>query len=674
MSIYKSYSADQLEELFSNYLIDSWSYSKVSTFARNEKSFEMLYVYREPERRSISSIAGNAYHEALARYFQSFVIEGVQPDVVDLTQAAYEYLDEVPVTSWRLTDKFPSVDAAIAEATRLTNALIENFIAEVGTYTDTLKRVLSVEVKEETWVTCNGVDIPLPLHYIADLVIETTDGKHIIIDHKSKASYTSDDEIALVHGQQAICYVLGYESSHPDTVIDEVWFIENKYSKNKDKSAQLRRHVLKMDTDSRRLYEYYLYQPLRRMLQAVSDPDYIYTINNSDNLSDKGALYEFSARTILAEVDDWEFIPEQKKEILKKRKRKIKDSSIAMISPQVVANFRSHAASFITFDYSKSNMTNKEKIEHCFRTFGRQIQVAHYIQGFSCDTYLCEVAAGVQLGKLSSYQKDIAYALDVPSVRIASDLVMFDGKSFLSIEVNKKRTETLMYNESYLHGHRIPIGLDNFRDTVVWDLDNHSTPHMLVCGATGSGKSVCIKSTIYYCLQAGIKDIYVLDPKYEFLEMQKYGCKVCNEIEEIEQALQNMVVDMNNRVKFGEKHLTVVIFDEFADAQDQSKVLHKRDKDSNLIPMEDSFKMLLQKGRSCGFRFLAATQRADTKTISGTIKVNFPVLCCFRVPKAVDSKVVIDEEGANTLAGQGDGLLKSPEYLDSVKRFQGFYC
>lgn len=62
------------------------------------------------------------------------------------------------------------------------------------------------------------------------------------------------------------------------------------------------------------------------------------------------------------------------------------------------------------------------------------------------------------------------------------------------------------------------------------------------------------------------------------------------------------------------------------------------------------------------------------KTIPGTLKVNFPVACCFRVPKAVDSKVVIDEEGANTLTGGGDGLIKSPEYLDKLVRFQGFYA
>jgi DNA segregation ATPase FtsK/SpoIIIE-like protein len=88
--------------------------------------------------------------------------------------------------------------------------------------------------------------------------------------------------------------------------------------------------------------------------------------------------------------------------------------------------------------------------------------------------------------------------------------------------------------------------------------------------------------------------------------------------------------------------------------------------------LEENLKMLLQKGRSLGYRIVAATQRASTKVITGDAKVNFPVQICFRVPKAVDSKVVLDEEGAEVLSGKGDGLLKSPEYF-GVVRFQGFF-
>lgn len=673
MNKYALLSHDELENLLSNYLIDSWSYSKVSCFARNEKAFEKQFIYCEPEKRSVSSVAGNAYHEALRSYFNNYNALGKQQDLVDLTTIAYRYIDDIDDHAWKLTAKYATIEQCRAEATAQATALLTNFMAEIFTYIDYIDKVISVEEKLEAWVTCNGVDIPLPLHYIIDLVIQTKDGKTVIIDHKSKSSYTTEDELVLVHGQQAITYVLGYEANN-GTHIDEVWFVENKASKNKDKSEQMKLFRLVMDADSRRLHEYYLYQPLKRMLEAVSDPDYIYVINNSDNMTDKADLYEFSARTIIAEVDDFENIPEAKKELIAKRQRKIKDSSLAMLTPKVITAFRKSASSFITFDYANSNMNNKEKIEHLFRTFSKQVQVAHTIEGYSCDTYLCEVAAGVQLGKLNSYAKDIAYALDVPSVRINQSLVMYEGKSYLSIEVNKQRTETLEWKREYLNGHIIPIGLNNFRQPTVWNLDNQSTPHMLVCGATGSGKSVMLKSTIKYAEAAGIKNIVILDPKYEFTDMATSDIQVINEIGDIELYLNMQVLEMQTRVRNKANELTLVVFDEFADAQDQSKELHKGKKmDNDVMPMETSFKMLLQKGRSCGYRFIAATQRADTKTISGTIKVNFPVQVCFRVPKAIDSKVVIDEEGANTLAGGGDGLIKSPEYLDQVVRFQGFF-
>ncbi len=692
MNKYSGYTPAELEKLHSGYLIDSWSYSKVGCFSRNEKQFEKNYVYMEPDKRGISSIAGNAYHEALRVFFSGFNEGKKVPDLVELTKIAYDYIDnEVPDNMWKLTDKLPSVEQAREDCTAKANALLKNFCAEYTTYTEHIAEVLSVEEKDDAYVVCNGVDIPLPLHYICDLVVRTDDGKTVIIDHKSKGQYTQPDEVSLVHGQQAMTYVLGYEQSQLERRhVDEVWFIENKYSKNKSGEEQLRLLRFVMDEDSRKLHEYYLYQPLRRMLEAVSDPDYIYTINASDNLSDKAELYEFSARTLIAEVDDFPNIPEKKRPLIEKRQRKIKDSSIAMISPRVIRNFRKNAASFITFDYSHSNMTNKEKIEHKFRTFGKQVQVAHEIQGWSCDTYLCEVAAGIQIGSLASYSKDIAYALDQPSIRISPDLVVYEGRSYLSIEVSKKRIEALSWDASLLEGYRIPIGQDNFHKTVVWDLNNHSTPHMLVCGATGSGKSVLIRSTIAFALLAKMR-VIIMDPKYEFTSLSG-KCEVHNDIADIEKRMKELVDEMQG-LKGAFAGMTLLVFDEFADAVQSARSGKELDIREEMIvgeykngkpkkewvvtgrdkSLEENMRMLLQKGRSLGYRILAATQRASAKVITGDAKVNFPCLCCFRVPKALDSKVVIDEEGAQALAGGGDGLFKSPEYMDRLVRFQGFF-
>lgn len=654
----------------SNYLIDSWSYSKVSCFARNEKAFEMLYVYGEKERRSASSIAGNAYHAALAMYFRNFGKKEVS--LVEMTDLAYSYIEDVPANEWKLTSKLSTVELARAEANKAATALIQNFLSEVEIYIEDIDHVVAVEERIEEWVIINGVDIPLPLHAILDLVVVLKDGRVVIIDHKSKSAFTDLTEATLVHGKQAITYVAAWEARHPDMPVAEVWFIENKISKNRDGSGQLVKHTFTMDPDSRRLHEAMLYEPLRNMLNAVSDPDYVYTINDSDNLCDKAALYDFWARTQLAEVEDFH-VPEDKKELIERRQRKIKDTSIQTISPKVITAFRKKAASFITYDYSNTDMTNSEKIEHILRTFNISVEVAHEIEGFSCDTYLCSVAAGTDIKNLSRHNLEIAYALDVPNVRIANELEVYENKSYVSIEVTKKRTETLLWEPSLLKGHKIPLGLDNFRRPVVWDLDNHATPHALVCGSTGSGKSVCLRSTLAYVKESGVDDIIIFDPKFEFadINIDDAGIRVYSEIDDLEKVLADLVLEMERRIRAREKKLTFVIFDEFADAMQQSrsgKELNPGEKS-----LMENLQRLLQKGRSCGFRFMLGTQRASTKVVSGDIKVNFPVLICFRVAKAIDSKVVLDEDGAQMLGGSGDGLLRSPEYMDRLVRFQGFY-
>lgn len=692
MSKYETYTADQLEEHFSSYLIDSWSYSKVSCFARNEKAFEKQYIYLEPDKRSSSSVAGNAYHAAMDEFFSVMQLTGNTqiPDVVSLEQKAFEYInDKVYPNEWKLQKTTPTVEDCITDASKKSTALVRNFYGERDLYLEDMEKVIAVEARYEEWLTVNGVDIPLPCHAIIDLVLRLKDGRTVIVDHKGKGAYSDGKEVALVHGKQAVTYVLAFEKA-TGIQVDEVWFIENKYTSNKDNTPQLRKFVIAMDPDSRRLYEAMLYEPLRRMIEATSDPDYIYTVNDSDNLSDKAELYAFWAKTMIAEVDDFN-VPDGKKELIRKRQRKIKDASLAMINPKVITDFRKEAASFITYDLSMSDMSNSEKIVHVLQTFGMTTNVAYAIQGYSSDTYLLEVSAGVKIDKIYGFRRNIANALNVSGVRISNNLIVYDGKSYLSIEAGHKRTRDLLWDGKYLEGMKIPVGIDNYGRTVVWDLDNHATPHMLICGATGSGKSVSIISTIAYAQQAGIRNIVVMDPKYEFTGMFD-GVQVINEIRDIEQAMKELVDEMGRRARSGGRGKILVVFDEFADAVSAARSGKELDIREEVIDgyyasgapkkrmvvtgreksLEENLKILLQKGRSLGFRIIAATQRASTNVITGDAKVNFPVQVCFRVPKAIDSKVVLDEEGAESLQGKGDGLMRSPEYEDLV-RFQGFY-
>jgi hypothetical protein len=690
MSKYKIYSVDQTEELLSNYLIDSWSYSKVRTFACNEKAFEMQYVYNEFGKSSSTTIAGQAYHKSLESYFLNLK-EGVVSDLVTLEQIAFDYIDNVKANYWKIQKTTPTIEECRIKATKLVSQLLNNFMSEIEIYQSEIKEVICAEIRLTTWLTINGVDIPLPCHMVIDLVIRTNDGKLVIIDHKSKVAFTDEAEIKFSIGKQAIIYALGYESEFGEK-IDEVWYIENKTSVNRDKSAQLVLSKSIMDESTMRLYEAMIYEPLKRMIEAVSNPDYVYMINDNDNMTDKAELYEFWAKTMISEIEEFN-ISEKKKPLIKERLRKMKDASLATITPTVIKNFKAFTEQFIPYDFTNKNMTNQEKTEHVLRSFGIIVKVQHVFEGYSSTSFLLEINAGVPIASISRYKLDIANALGVANIRIYKDLFVYEGKSYLALESGKKHTDTLVWDKSKLEGNKIPLGIDNFQQTVYWDLDNNSTPHMLVCGATGSGKSVFIRSTLEYVLLNGVNEIYIFDPKHEFNYYNSIqGVTVVNDIEEIELQMMLLVEEMESRVKSHSTKKTLVIFDEFADAVANSRkgnelrnygIVEDGISTKGLIKtkkivvavdraLEENLRLLLQKGRSSGYRIIAATQRASTKVITGDAKVNFPVQVCFRVPKDIDSMVVIDEPGAESLNGRGDGLIKSPEYLNVV-RFQAFY-
>lgn len=700
MSIYKTYSPEKIEDLQSRFIISSWSFSKVAQFSRHEKAFEMIYIYGYRSKNSATTEAGKAYHEALKQYFKAKQNNYILT-LPELEQIAFNYIDEIPANDWKIQKTTPTVDECKLKANKTVTALLYFFYQEKGSYEDNIAKILDVELYLTDYLTINGVDIPLPCNMMIDLVAETTDGKTIIIDHKSKSVFSTEEELALTIGKQAITYVKGYES-YSGVVVDEVWFAENKFSKNRDNTPQINVFRVVLDENTRKLYEVLLYEPLKRMVEAVSDPDYVYLINDNDNFVDRAELYEFWAKTLIAEVDEFD-VDEAKKDIIEKRMRKIRDASANTINPKVIKQFKQNAAQFIQYDLSTTDMKPQEKVEHILRTFGIITKVAHTFDGYSSNTFLLEVSAGTKIASIQGHKLDISNALNVPNVRIPKDLKVFEGRSYLAVETAKKRDRDLIWDSAELRGNKIPIGKDNFENTIYWDLDNQSTPHVLVCGATGSGKSASLNSTIEYAKLLNLQGIVILDPKYEFLDY-KHDSKVevYNDIIEIEEKMAELVEEMNELVKSGLKTRKLIVIDEFADAVAASRkgkeldvyenvevgtyklsaeaILMRarpqpklqRQKTGELKTLEENLRILLQKGRSVGYRIISATQRASTKVITGDAKVNYPVQICFRVPKEVDSRVVLDDVGAETLAGMGDGLIKSPEYQDLV-RFQAFY-
>ncbi|RYZ45434.1 MAG: hypothetical protein EOP49_25240, partial [Sphingobacteriales bacterium] len=133
MSVYKNYSEDELDNLLSQFLISSISHSKLTQFARNEKAFEMIHIYGQRSKSSATTVAGQAYHFALDRYFNA-MMRGDQDqfDLPTLEKFAFEFIDEVQLHTWKLQKTTPTIEDCKQKSTKIVTSLLNNFFSEIS--------------------------------------------------------------------------------------------------------------------------------------------------------------------------------------------------------------------------------------------------------------------------------------------------------------------------------------------------------------------------------------------------------------------------------------------------------------------------------------------------------------------------------------------------------------
>ncbi len=348
-----------------------------------------------------------------------------------------------------------------------------------------------------------------------------------------------------------------------------------------------------------------------------------------------------------------------------------------------------------TLDLQKARL-----IEETLTSFGAPARVVEINRGptitqFGVEPDFVETRGSrtrVRVGKIASLADDLALALSARTIRIQAPV---PGKGFVGIEVPNEQIGVVALRdviESEAFNRlksplRFALGQNVAGNAVAADLAG--MPHLLIAGATGSGKSVCVNSIISCLLVNNTPDdlrLIMVDPKR--VELTNYNgiphllAPVVVELERVVTALQwvtremdmryhklaeagsRNIQDYNNRaVSHGIKKLPylVVIIDELADLM-------------MLAPEETerAITRLAQLARATGIHLVIATQRPSVDVVTGLIKANFPARIAFAVASGVDSRVILDQPGAERLLGQGDMLFQAPDAPAAV-RLQGVF-
>ena len=339
-------------------------------------------------------------------------------------------------------------------------------------------------------------------------------------------------------------------------------------------------------------------------------------------------------------------------------------------------------------------------LEQVLRDFGIEAHVVDTHVGPAVTQYELEIKAGTKVSKILSLNREIALALAAKDVRIQAPI---PGKSTIGVELPNKSISMVSVREVLTS---VPAAKANSKLLAVlgrdimgspqW-MEINKTPHLLVAGSTGSGKSVCINSIIASILMRAKPDevkLVLVDPKK--VELSIYNgvphllAPVVTDPKRANVALKRIVAEMERRYDVFEESKTKNIesYNSYIDKKNEGKSEEEKEQHMPYIvviideladlmlvaakEVEDSIMRITQMARAAGIHLIVATQRPSTDVITGVVKANIPSRISFAVSSGIDSRTILDMIGAEKLLGKGD-MLFLPQGTNAPLRIQGTF-
>ena len=362
----------------------------------------------------------------------------------------------------------------------------------------------------------------------------------------------------------------------------------------------------------------------------------------------------------------------------------------------------------VDFEAQTTEVRRKAKIlEKTFADFGFTVKVVEIETGPVIAQYEVELEAGLRLSKITGLAEDLAIALRVPSVRIVAPI---PGKNTVGIEVPNEQRQVVRLREvieeanGKINKMRIPLFLGKDVSGNALTVDLSTLPHLLIAGRTGTGKSVCLNAIISSILMTRRPDevrMLMIDPK--MVELSGYGRlphlmhPVVTDMRKAEAILAWAVEKMEERyallARAGVRHISS--YNQLGEEELMERLQPENDEERASIPQQLPFIVIVademadlmmtsgkeveqhiirlaQKSRAVGIHLILATQKPTVDVITGLIKSNLPARIAFQVASRTDSRVVLDEMGADKLLGNGDMLFLWPG-TSTLLRGQGTY-